>query len=467
MARLRTRVVLAALLALAVTMAVSGIVVVSSFASRERRNLDNQLVKGAIEAERETKPAPQTVQPSDTVRGAPGGRDAERLAQTLTESGEMAELVQGTTTIATYGAPIPHGGFPAAHGINHLETVTVEGRHFRSINVPAGAPAARQAALMELAAPLGPIEARIAALRRWVIGVGLAGLVLAGFATWFLVGFALRSLERLRAAAAGLGDTDERDVRLPTGTGPLEVDQLATTLNTMLDRQYSALEATRRFAADAGHELRTPLTAMRTNLEVLQTQELDPAQRAQIVSELAADHHRLSALLEALQALARGDASEAVPREEIDVGDLVDAAVQAAQRRHPETRFALGGADAPPLLAWPDGLRLAVDNLLENAARHGRRGGSVRAEVQATNGTLTIAVEDDGPGIPEHERDAVLDRFVRGAAAAGEGSGLGLALVAQQAVLHGGRVAIDRASLGGARVALVLDARSGTAGVTA
>jgi two-component system sensor histidine kinase PrrB len=98
---------------------------------------------------------------------------------------------------------------------------------------------------------------------------------------------------------------------------------------------------------------------------------------------------------------------------------------------------------------WPDGLRLLVDNLLENAVRHG--GSSVSVTLRRLDGeSLLLSVEDDGPGVPSVEREHVFERFQRGSGAVGPGSGLGLALVAQQASLHGGSVEVGNSPLGGA-----------------
>ena len=291
-----------------------------------------------------------------------------------------------------------------------------------------------------------------------MIELGLLALVFAGAATWMLAGFALRSLERLRGAATQVSGTENLATRLPAGAGPREVDDLAGALNAMLARLQEAADALRRFAADAGHELRTPLTSLGTNLEVLaRNPSLSEEQRVAIVADLAAEQQRMTALLEALQALARGDAAEAVPRERVDVAQLIDAAVDGACRRHPQTSFELAGEDSlGPIDAWPDGLRLALDNLLDNAARHGRPGGRVLVRAERDGAGTAIAVCDDGPGIPDAEREAVLGRFVRGAGAAPGGHGLGLALVAQQAALHHGRVEIGRSELGGAEVVLRL-----------
>src|SRR5438874_3677896 len=103
-----------------------------------------------------------------------------------------------------------------------------------------------------------------------------------------------------------------------------------------------ALKATRRFAADAGHELRTPLTGMRANLDTLaRNPDLPESERQALLRGVTAEQERIVHLLEGLQALARGDAAESLPREDVEVGDLVDAAVYAARRRHPNVSYEL------------------------------------------------------------------------------------------------------------------------------
>jgi signal transduction histidine kinase len=192
-------------------------------------------------------------------------------------------------------------------------------------------------------------------------------------------------------------------------------------------------------------------------------------QRGELAREALAEQRRLVELLDSLQALARGDAAP-IERADMDLAELVDASVGAAAARHPDATIA---ADAPAepvaLRGWEPGLRMMVDNLVENAARHGRPGGCVRVTLRgAENGRgPAIDVDDDGPGIPAAERERVFEPFRR-IDGEGEderpGSGLGLALVAQQARLHDAAVSVDDSPLGGARVrvefpAQALDAR--------
>ncbi|HWV87793.1 MAG TPA: sensor histidine kinase, partial [Capillimicrobium sp.] len=109
------------------------------------------------------------------------------------------------------------------------------------------------------------------------------------------------------------------------------------------------------------------------------------------------------------------------------------------------------------------GLRLVLDNLLDNAALHGRPGGRVRVAVARDDGHVRLRVEDDGEGVPAPQRARLLEPFVRGEAASAPGSGLGLAIVAQQVALHGGTLTLDDSALGGLAVEARLPAGGSSA----
>jgi signal transduction histidine kinase len=173
-----------------------------------------------------------------------------------------------------------------------------------------------------------------------------------------------------------------------------------------------------------------------------------------------AEQRRLVDLLDGLQALARGDATQ-VAQTDVELSEIVDGAVATARTRWPQTTFS---AELPATdvvrRGWEPGLRLLVDNLVANAANHGREGGTVRVTLTPS----ALLVEDDGEGIPPEDRERVLEPFARVTSEPGRerpGSGLGLTLVAQQARMHGATVAIDASpQLGGARVSVRWAARA-------
>jgi two-component system, OmpR family, sensor histidine kinase PrrB len=443
---LRARVTLAATGAVVLVVAVAGILIVTTFAQRERSRLDRQL-QNRVDNPVFTMPAPPPAPP----RGVPGPPELSEGTGTFTRVYRGRRLVFEAGDVPSAEIPLPPpNGQP--------RTVRIDGRDYRTVAQRRGPFGGR---IVQVAADLSSEQSRIGELRDRVIVISLLGAVLAALLVSWLVGFALRPLRRLREAVAGVSTTSDLSRRLPQGDAPSEIDELAASVNAMLGRLEGsaaetdeALRATRQFAADVGHEIRTPLTSVRANYDALERNpDMHPEERQTILREIAAEQDELVSLLDSLQALARGDSRSALPSEDLDFADLVDGAVEAAGRRHPEATVELDApAESVPLRGWPDGLRLLIDNLLENAVRHGGRHVRVRLTVQEANGEVRLTVEDDGPGVPVEDRDRILDRFERGQGAHGPGSGLGLALVAQQAELHGGAIEVGESEeLGGAR----------------
>lgn len=448
---LRVRVALATVLAVALVVGIVGWRVVTGFATSELRAVNQRLVDRADQV----APGPTGSFPLP----APGAELDDRVQRALAGSGDVIRLVENGVVVGAAGDAKGALGLPVRVPLG-LSDHDLGGQTWRMYAISAATPLGvpdigRQ---IQIATPLAPVKESINRLSSRVVTGGLAALVGAAVAGWLFGGVALRSLGRLRGTATQVSSTRDLSVRIPVGEGPAEVDELAASLNSMLARlerssseTVAALEATRRFAADAGHELRTPLTAMGANLETLRRNPgLDEDERTKILGETIEEQARLVALLTALQSLARADARAGMDHELVDVGEIADAAVEAARRRHPHARIDLAEGDAVPVDAWPAGLRLMLDNLIENGVRHG--GGSVDLRVAPVNrGGAVIEVDDSGPGVPTDERDAIFDRFSRGSTAAGDGSGLGLALVAQQAALHGGSVEVGTSDAGGAR----------------
>jgi signal transduction histidine kinase len=342
-------------------------------------------------------------------------------------------------------------GFPVT-GDGKPQTVDAGGRRWRALatELPEGG-------VLQAAISLSETEARARRLRTIVAIVLLAALVLTGLAARTLAQLALAPLGALRDAAGRIAETGTRSERMPRGDGTSEVDELAGSLDSMLDRleqagaaREDALAAARRFAADAGHELRTPLMSLQANLAAAASPG-DPA----ALEAAERDTDRLAGLVGQLQALARGEAGPPPRLQEIDLADLLDSELAALRRRHPEMTAELEAVDEVRVQGDAEGLSMLVANLLENAARHGAS--RVGASLARHGAGALITVDDDGPGIPEAEREAVVERFVRGAGAQGEGSGLGLAIAAAQAARHGGSIALMESPLGGLRVHVELD----------
>jgi signal transduction histidine kinase len=161
--------------------------------------------------------------------------------------------------------------------------------------------------------------------------------------------------------------------------------------------------------------------------------------------------------LTALERLAQGELTTVEDFVAVDVTDLLDRAAHDAMRSYPDLDVGLASSTTVMMLGMPAGLRLVIDNAIANAVKHG---GATRVllSAEASAGGVQIMVDDNGSGVPEEERGKVFERFTRGSTASRSGSGLGLALVAQQAELHGGTAVLETSPLGGTRLVLALPA---------
>nr|WP_255525304.1 HAMP domain-containing sensor histidine kinase [Mycolicibacterium sp. BK634] len=296
----------------------------------------------------------------------------------------------------------------------------------------------------------------------YVFIVCLAVMIAAALG-WILAGPAIRPLLRLTEQTRRLGKGSDR---LEPVHGAAEAEDLSEAMVAMLHRLADAqvattnsLQAAQDFAANAAHELRTPLTAMRADLDTLRIHDLPPEEREEVVGDLSRAQRRVEAIITALGQLASGQLARAEDRESIDVAEMLDR-VARENVRSGAVEIIVEADEAGTVWGWPAGLRLAVDNLVRNAITHGE---ATRIVLRASRheAMLAITVDDNGRGLPAEEHRKVLGRFARGSTATAGGSGLGLALVAQQAALHGGDIELSDGPLGGLRAVLTVAAFPG------
>lgn len=319
------------------------------------------------------------------------------------------------------------------------------------------------AASIALGAPLAETQRRIAELHWRVLlicGGVIIGTVVVGWFFSLIMIDPFRLLAQQARAINAQSKPEEVQVR-----GVSEAVEIGEAVEGMLARigdeqarTKAALESARDFAAVASHELRTPLTAMRTNLEVLSTLELEPEQRKEVIGDTVRTQSRIEATLTALERLAQGELTTADDFVPFDITELLDRAAHDAERTYPDLKVALIPSPAVLMVGLPVGLRLVIDNAIANAVKHGGAT-EVRMAVSSSADGVRVTIDDNGTGVPESERAAVFDRFARGSTASHSGSGLGLALVAQQAELHGGTASLATSPLGGAQLVLQLAGR--------
>lgn len=287
------------------------------------------------------------------------------------------------------------------------------------------------------------------------VGIPLLLLVV-GLTTWKVVGRALAPVDAIRAEADAISPA-ELHRRVPQPTTHDEIARLAATMNRMLDRLEQAQLRQRRFISDASHELRSPVASIRQHAEVAgaHPDRTNVPELAEVVLE---EDLRMQRLVEDLLLLARADEDGlAVERQPVDLDDLVFEAA-ATLREATDLVIDTTAVSAGRVAGDQEQLRRLVLNLGENAARHADRRVSFTVAENGT-GTTTLLVDDDGPGVPEHERQRIFERFVRLDDARTReqgGSGLGLAIVAEIAAAHRGRVTVTASPTGGARFELRL-----------
>jgi two-component system, OmpR family, sensor histidine kinase PrrB len=335
---------------------------------------------------------------------------------------------------------------------------TIEGVEYRVRTFAAGE------AMIAVGAPLAETQRRINELHRRVLlicGGVIIGTVLVGWVMWSIMINPFRLLAQQARAINAQSNPDEVQVR-----GVQEAVEIAEAVEGMLarigdeqQRTKAALESARDFAAVASHELRTPLTAMRTNLEVLSTLEMRDEQREEVIADVMRTQTRIEATLTALERLAQGELTTIDDFVPVDITELLDRAAHDAVRNYPEVHVSLASSTTVLMVGLPAGLRLVIDNAITNAVKHGGAT-EIKLSADSSGEGVEIIVDDNGAGVPEDERAAIFARFSRGSTAARSGSGLGLALVAQQADLHGGTAAMEASPMGGARLVLRLPAPS-------
>jgi two-component system sensor histidine kinase MprB len=347
--------------------------------------------------------------------------------------------------------PVPERARAVAAGRERsfFEDVEVDGTHVRVLTVPLGG------AAVQVGRSLESVDTVLSRLRLVLVLVLLGGVGLAVALGRIASHNVVAPIAHVSETARHIAATEDLGRRIEVSTHD-EVGELAAQFNAMLETLERSVAAQRQLVADASHELRTPITSLRTNIEVLAESDALPAdERARLLADVEEQTSELGMLVADLIELARGDQPQR-ESEDVRLDELVREAVVRARRHAPHVRFE--AALEPAVL---DGARerlaRAVNNLLDNAAKHSPPG----ALVEVAAGPGGVRVRDHGDGIAPEDLPHLFDRFYRGASARGRpGSGLGLAIVRQVAEQHGGSVHAANAAGGGAEFTLALPAVS-------
>jgi signal transduction histidine kinase len=440
----RVRTTVAAVLVAGLAMAVGGLALVA-------------VLRGTLNRELRTAARLRGLDVATVLASDPSGRGVlavddpdELLIQVLDEGGQVVAASPNAQAMAPVARLRPDQSAEAE--IPEAAPVEVDGE-FLAVAVGAETPLGRRTVLVARSTE-GVNETTAAVGGLLAVGLPLL-LAVVAVTTWIVVGRALAPVEAIRAevdavSAAAL----HRRVKVPPADD--EIGRLARTMNRMLGRLEQAQARQRRLVSDASHELRSPVAAIRQHAEVALAHP-DRTTTAELAATVLAEDLRLQRLAEDLLLLTRADEHTlALRRRPVDLDDLVFEEARrlraATGLRVDTTAVSAGRVDGDAA-----GLRRVLRNLGDNAARHAA--GQLAFSLAERDGLVLLGVEDDGPGIPEADRERVFERFVRlddARARDDGGSGLGLAIVAELARAHGGTVAVAPSPLGGARVEVTL-----------
>jgi signal transduction histidine kinase len=309
-----------------------------------------------------------------------------------------------------------------------------------------------------VAKPTAELRDRWTTLIERLLVAGLVGIAVAGALALYLSRRITKPVEALAEAANEIAE-GRYDIEVPRVTSRDEIGHLSASFGEMAARLQEAEELERNFLMTVSHELRTPLTAIRGHVEALREGVAqDDASRTESLGVIAEEAARLERLVGDVLDLAKLDTRRfSLRREEVDMGRLLERAyttfAEEARRRGIDYRQVIGAR--PVIIADGDRVLQIISNLLANAFRWTPDGGRVELALDQENGTISVAVDDTGPGIPADEIDRIFRPFW---SRDGGGTGLGLAIARELATAHGGHILLDSEPGRGSRFELVLPA---------
>lgn len=283
----------------------------------------------------------------------------------------------------------------------------------------------------------------------WLITITVT--IISAAIAYFVSGQALKPLRKLSQQAEKIDQDSISDIRLNEDTVK-EFRQLSVSVNLMLDRLSESFATQRQFSGNAAHELRTPLAIMQTKLELFAAEHKNmEGDTAELVRSQAEQLDRLSKLVHTL--LEMSNLSSAPRSDRIELAPLVDEIITDLAPLASQNDITMEQDCDNVVITGSDALiyRL-VFNLIENAVKYNRQGGSVSVSVHKENNNAIVCVSDTGCGIPEECRESIFQPFFRVDKSRSRqmgGVGLGLALVHEIAVLHGGSVRAEHGNKSG------------------
>jgi two-component system, OmpR family, sensor kinase len=437
---IRRRLVLAVVVTIAAVMGVAGLVVV--------RVLEDRLVAGTDE---------RLAQVADRLPRVPGfleqgghrgqsGFESHALVEVGPDGKIRSQIPSGP---AGNPDPLPDvAGLTAPSPPVTLPSTGDDGPDYRAV-----ATELPDDGLLIVAVPLTDVEATLAETRRILLAAGAGALALAAAIVWLSIRRGLRPINDMIAAAERIAN-GELTARTTAPNPASEVGHLSAALNTMLDRIEQAMATKtesearmRRFVADASHELRTPLTSIRGYAELHRHGATRPDEVARGMARIEREAEHMAALVEDLLLLARLDQARVLADERVDLTRIVEETVADARAADPQRSLVVDLPDGPAIVRG-DRLRLrqVLDNLLANIRDHTDPGTMATVTLADGDGTATLTVADNGPGMSPDEAAHAFERFWQAEPTPTHprrGTGLGLAIVAELVAAQGGTITLD------------------------
>ena len=290
------------------------------------------------------------------------------------------------------------------------------------------------------------------------LGVGVGTAVLALIAGYWLARSALKPIDDVTGVAREI-EASDLSRRIEASGKPSEVQRLADTFDSMLERLSAAFQQQRNFVMDVSHELRTPLTALRGQLDVmLMDDRLDEDRRGHL-QRMSAEVGRLIRLTSNLLYLAHAEAGRDLHRAPVELDAVCLEVYRQAKELRPEVNLRLGHEDQVAVMGDADLLKQLIMNLVDNGLKYTPAGGHVVLSLYRDARQARVKVEDSGAGIPADQLPHIFERFYRGPNSGTRGTGgagIGLAISRWIARAHGGDILVDSESGRGSVFTVVL-----------
>jgi two-component system OmpR family sensor kinase len=355
-------------------------------------------------------------------------------------------------------------------GRSPLTTVWIQGAPYRVVVLRTLADGQQYA--IAVAVDISNIAARLTRIRWLLVLVWLVSTGATGWLGFALASTALRPVRRMTDRALTIVQ-DDLNARLEPSPLDDEIGRMTQALNALIERLHTALQANRRFAADAAHELRGPVTAIAGEAEVALRRPRSADDYRDTLARIDSRASALTALISDLLVLVRAQEGAAVAMRPICVSELLHDGIARlmplARARHVSITHV--GTGVRIVHAEPRLLARAIDNVLENAVKYNRQGGTIvisttfePAAPGARAGRVTIRVSDTGIGVPEANRQRIFERFYRVDHSRSRhtgGSGLGLAIAREVLALFNGRIRVEHSSDAGTTIAIELPGSAG------